>query len=353
MHDPNMEVRTPTFDTGLAWLDAREKPLCLYGFDGGTPDFLSRRMPEETARSVSEGVLGFSGFAAGGRLRFYTDSKTIAIRASYGDAYHPTSLNACLIHGFDLYTADESGRETYVHTYRPTKNVLDHDVFEAEYTSREAGGAYYTLNFPYYSEVRSLSIGLDGGCILRPGLPYANDKPIIFYGSSITHGAAASRPGNTYQGFISHRYNLDCINLGFAGRALGEENMARYIAGREMCVFVCDYDYNAPDAEHLRRTHFPFYEIIREKHPELPYVMVTKPDFFMNPEVNAVRRSIIRTSYEKALALGDRNVYFVDGETFYEGEDYESCTIDGPHPNDIGFQRMGKKLGALLADILK
>jgi hypothetical protein len=25
-----------------------------------------------------------------------------------------------------------------------------------------------------------------------------------------------------------------------------------------MSVFVCDYDYNAPDAEHLRKTHFPW-----------------------------------------------------------------------------------------------
>lgn len=351
--DPNMEVQTPVLDGRLAWYDAGKAPLCLYGFDGSTPDCLSRRLPEETARGVSEGVLGFSAFAAGGRLRFYTDSKTIAIRASYGSAYHPTSLNACLVHGFDLYTADESGRETYAHTYRPPQNVLDDDVFEAEYHVRREGGAYYTLNFPCYSEVRSLLIGLDEGCVLRSGLPYVNEKPVIFYGSSITHSAAACRPGNSYESFLSQWLNMDYANLGFAGRAMGEEAMARYLAGREMCAFVMDYDHNAPNAEHLQKTHYPFYEIIREKQPGLPIVMISKPDFFMHPETDAVRRDVIRASYEKARSLGDENVYFVDGETFFEGEDYESCTIDGAHPNDIGFHRMAQKLKGLMKTILE
>ena len=88
--------------------------------------------------------------------------------------------------------------------------------------------------------------------------------PVVFYGSSITHGAAAGRPGNTYENFISQKYNLDYVNLGFAGQAKGEVNMAEYIAGLRMCAFVCDYDHNAPDADYLEKTHYRFYEIIRE-----------------------------------------------------------------------------------------
>ena len=351
-HDPNMEVKNAVFGEEIKWYSAQEKPFDLYGFDGSTPDFLSSRIPADTAAQISEGVLGFSGFAAGGRVRFWTDSRVIAIRASYGEAYHPTSLNACLVHGFDLYTASEDGRETYAHTYRPNKNILDNDVFEAEYKTRRPGGAYYTLNFPYYSEVKSLFIGLDEGCTLRAGLPYVNEKPVIFYGSSITHGAAACRPGNSYQSFLSQWLNMNYVNLGFAGRAKGEEAAARYIAGRDMQAFVLDYDHNAPDAEHLERTHYPFYEIVRKAQPDLPIVMITKPDFFMSPEASAVRREIIRASYNKARAAGDENVYFVDGETFFEGEMYESCTIDGCHPNDIGFHRMAKKLRGLMEKLM-
>ena len=240
-HDPNMEVKAPDLAEGIVWRSALEKPFDLYGFDGSTPEFLSSRLPAETAAQISEGVLGFCGFAAGGRVRFWTDSSVIAIRAFYGEAYHPTSLNACLVHGFDLYTVAEDGRETYAHTYRPPRNILDNDVFEAKFQTRRQGGAYYTLNFPYYSEVKSLFIGLDEGCILHAGLPYVNEKPVIFYGPSITHGAAACRPGNTYQSFLSQWLNMDYVNLGFAGRALGEAEMAHYIAGREMSIGSISY----------------------------------------------------------------------------------------------------------------
>ncbi len=205
---------------------------------------------------------------------------------------------------------------------------------------------------PGFSEVKHLYIGLDKGSILAAGKQYVNDKPIVFYGSSITHGAAASRPGNTYEALISEKYNLNYVNLGFAGNAKGEQQMAEYIAGRDMSLFVCDYDYNAPTVEYLLETHYRFYEIIRKKHPQIPYVMITKPDLRQNPKRNAVRRDIIRVSYEKAKIQGDDKVYFIDGETLFAGELCMSCTVDGTHPNDLGFYRMSEVIGKVIADIL-
>jgi len=128
--------------------------------------------------------------------------------------------------------------------------------------------------------------------------------------------------------------------------------MAQYIAGREMSVFVCDYDHNAANAEHLQATHYSFYEVIREKYTEIPYVMITKPDFRRNPQTNAVRRDIIKASYEKAWENGDRNVYFIDGETFFAGDCCMSCTVDGTHPNDLGFYRMSNIIGKVLAEVM-
>lgn len=128
--------------------------------------------------------------------------------------------------------------------------------------------------------------------------------------------------------------------------------MAEYIAGLDMCLFVCDYDHNAPDVQHLMDTHYRLYEIIREKHPHIPYIMITKPDYFTNPKENFERRKVILESYNKAIAAGDKNVYFIDGESLFEGEFYESCTSDGCHPNDIGFYRMAKKIGAVIAEVL-
>ena len=315
VYDKNMAVDNPVIDENIVWHDVSKGGFDVYGFDGGTGDILSQRLPKEIAETVNEGVLLQGGFAAGGRVRFYTDSMTIAVKAEYAEGNHATCLSACAAYGFDLYTADETGKETFLHTFRPGANELNHCVFLSVYDmsgtpAKETApsGVFYTLNMPCFAEVKKLYIGLLKGSALKGGKKYVNEKPVIFYGSSITHGAAASRPGNTYEAFISQKYNLNYINLGFAGRARGEREMAQYIAGREMSVFVCDYDHNAPNAEHLKATHYPFYEVIREKYPEIPYIMITKPDFRRNPQANAVRRDIIKASYEKARANGDRNV---------------------------------------------
>ena len=220
------------------------------------------------------------------------------------------------------------------------------------YTRKDGEMGFYTVNFPHFAEVKKMYIGLKKGYKLGKGKKYRNEKPVIFYGSSITHGAAAGRPGNTYENFISQKYNLDYINLGFAGHAKGEQVFAEYIACLPMSVFVCDYDHNAPNLEHLENTHYPFYETIRKKYPDIPYIMISRPDANINSitrDKPDERRDIIRRSYEKARSMGDHNVYFIDGHTLFEGEFYESCTSDGCHPNDIGFMRMADKIGAVIA----
>ena len=133
--------------------------------------------------------------------------------------------------------------------------------------------------------------------------------------------------------------------------------MAKYLAGRAMEAFVCDYDHNAKRVEHLKNTHYPFYEIIREKHPDIPYIMISAPDT-RRVHDKAVfdgwreRRAVIMESYEKAKAAGDKNVHFIDGETLLAGEHALSCTVDGGHPNDLGFYRMAQVIGTHLEKIL-
>ena len=76
-----------------------------------------------------------------------------------------------------------------------------------------------------------------------------------------------------------------------------------------------DYDHNAPDIDHLEKTHFRFYQIIRQAKPNLPILMISKPDFDNVAEENVRRRDIVLKSYLKARAAGDKNLWFVDGES--------------------------------------
>ena len=176
------------------------------------------------------------------------------------------------------------------------------------------------------------------------------DKPIVFYGSSITQGGVASRPGNAYTAIASRRLCCDHINLGFSGSAKGESEIAEYIAGLDMKAFVYDYDHNAPNSEHLRLTHEKLYRRIRESHSDIPYIMISKPTGY---EHDRVRRAIIMDTYRNAVNDGDENVYFLDGATLFVGDEREACTVDGCHPNDLGFYRFAKALEPILKACLK
>ena len=119
-----------------------------------------------------------------------------------------------------------------------------------------------------------------------------------------------------------------------------------------MSAFVLDYDHNAPSNEHLKETHYPFYKTVREKHPDLPIVLLTRPKFHLAP-FEVERLEIVRATYERALAEGDKNIYFIPGPELISPETIETATVDGVHPNDSGFVSMATKLIDVLKEIFE
>lgn len=327
-----------------------EEPFAIYGLykpELGTP---FRRLPEEVAKATSEGVYGLHVNTAGGRVRFKTNATEICIRMKGGHHFmdHMPLLGE---NGCDLYREDEDGNHTYAGSFR--FNAATRGDYVSEKICLGSGTKYLTINLPLYGGINELTIGLSKGATVEAPLPYAHEKPIVYYGSSITQGGCASRPGTCYQAFICRDLKTDYVNLGFSGNAKGEDAIVNYMAGLDMAAFVSDYDHNAPTDEHLEATHYKMYEAIRAKNPTIPYIMISRPNgSILNPTV-VNRRSIIMNSYLKALANGDKNVYFIDGYSFFNGGDRESCTVDGTHPNDLGFQRMGKVIGEILKTALR
>jgi len=210
-----------------------------------------------------------------------------------------------------------------------------------------------TINFPLYSNVSDLYIGLQETAILKNGGNYKYKNPVLYYGSSITQGGCASRPGNSYQAIISRMLDCDYINFGFSGNAKGEEKIVDYMSGLNMSVFVCDYDHNAPSVEHLINTHEGIYKRFREKNPELPIIIISKPDFNPYEFGDIQRRNVIYSTYINAIYNGDKNVYYIDGESLFKDEGRDSCTVDGCHPNDLGFMRMAETIGHIIKKVIK
>lgn len=218
----------------------------------------------------------------------------------------------------------------------------------------------YTINFPLYDGVCELYIGLKKGATLDVATPYEHSTPIVFYGNSITQGGCASRPGNSYQGFLSRRLSTDFINLGFSGAGKGEQEMAEYIAGLDMSILFMDYDANSPTEETLRATHYPFYKTVRDSNPDIPIIFMSHIGALHGVDISQlsvwgsadVRRGIIEETYLRAKAEGDNNVYFIDGKEVLKGEEWDACTVDGCHPNDFGFLRIAQYLEKILKPLL-
>lgn len=343
--DKNMIVSADA--EGFVWYDASR--LELYGFAGVEGDTY-RRLPDDVARATNPGTARNAPHTAGGRVRFSTDSARIAIRVKmpYMTKYDHMPMTGTS--AFDMYEDFESSHH-YVCTFRC--KMTDTEGYTAK--KAVAGGKlrYYTINFPLYSPVSQLEIGIDEGATLSGGARYRELPPIVYYGSSITQGACASRPGVAYQSMISRRLDIDFVNLGFSGNARGERSMADYIASLKMTAFVADYDHNAPTVEHLEATHYDFYRTVRDKQPSLPILLVSKPDFDNGYDASVARRRVIEDTYYRAREEGDRNIFYIDGQGLYRGDLKEECSTDGSHPNDIGMMKMADSIGQLLARILR
>lgn len=147
--------------------------------------------------------------------------------------------------------------------------------------------------------------------------------------------------------------NMDYLNLGFAGNCLAEPELCEYMSSLSMNCFVCDYDHNAPTVEHLQNTHFALYEMIRKNNPDIPYIMISRPDYYIDRHEDNLKRTIIMESFKKAKALGDNNVYFIDGASMFGTHERAACSADGCHPNDLGFYRMAKAIYPTLKYALK
>ena len=207
-----------------------------------------------------------------------------------------------------------------------------------------------TIHFPLYGGICSLFIGVQDGSTLLSPPDYTHETPILFYGSSITQGGCASRPGNDYAGLLGIWLDSDILNLGFSGNAKGEKEMVDYLCSLNPSVFVLDYDHNAPSVEHLKDTHLPLYKAFRSAHPTTPIVMLSAPDY-RNQSNATARRAIVSETYDYAVSNGDKNIYFIGGEKLF-GADYPFATVDGCHPNDLGFYRMAEACYAVIKDLI-
>lgn len=342
--DPNMVITKTINEPDVCYYDVRQEPFEVYGLYNYRTEPNFKRMPDDVAKTVSEGVATLSYATAGGRVRFSTDSLYVGIRAVMPHIQLSSHFAMTGSAGFDLFVDDpETGISRFHRPFRPDIDVKNGYESILKFTTRQL--RHFTIHFPSYSHVKDLYIGLQKDAAVGKGMKYRDTLPIVYYGSSITQGACASRPGNTYQNIISRRFNMDYINLGFSGNGKAEDTMIEYLASLPMSAFVSDYDHNAPSADYLKSTHCKLYQAIRASHPDIPYIMLSRPDFDCEYKNNLIRRDVIMDTYRYARAQGDTNVYYIDGAGVFRNHYVDMCTVDGCHPTDLGFALIADAIG--------
>nr|MBA3709349.1 SGNH/GDSL hydrolase family protein [Planctomycetota bacterium] len=333
----------------LGWHEPTTAPFALNGFPWFAVDHIYRRMPVSPAHPLPEAVDGLANHTAGGQIRFRTDARDISVRVDLrgvADMHHMPSTGQC---GFDCYVG-AAGSQRYAGSsiYDQRKQSYQARVFES--SARELRDV--TLYFPLYQGVDTVWIGLDRDAALAPPQPWRMSRPVVIYGTSITQGGCAARPGMAYTNILSRRLQAEVINLGFSGSGRGEPEVARVIAGiPDPACLVLDFEANCQDVALFESRLAPFIGILRAAHPTVPILVLPKPPYAWDPvrptEIRSrdVRHAHARKVVDELRTRGDSRVYFHDIAAALADTAYHEGTVDGAHPTDLGFQ--------LLADAIE
>jgi hypothetical protein len=309
------------------------------------------RLPASAQGKVPEAVWNLSHDSAGMLVRFRTDSPEIQVRYRLRRGELAMShMPATGVSGVDLYARDEAGKWRWVGVTRPGgKEVASQLTSGLPVKDRE-----YALYLPLYNGVESLELGVLKGAAFE-GLP-PRERPIVFYGTSITQGACASRPGMVHTAILGRRLDRPIINLGFSGAGRMDSEVGDYLAQLDASLFVIDCLPNMKP-ELVAERCVPLVKQLRASRPDAPIVLVEDRLFtnsWISPErqtFHARNQAALKAAFEQLQREGVTGLYYVQGALLY-GEDSEGAT-DGSHANDLGFMRQADAFEPVLRAALQ
>ena len=310
------------------------------------------RLPSKAEGVVRDPVWNLSRHSAGMCMRFVTDSPNIYVRYKlHLERLEMSHMPATGVSGIDLYADNGEGIDHWVSVVRPNKQLMDTSIAK----DLAPGSRRYTMYLPLYNGVDNMEVGVTKNESFRPLTP-RKEKPILFYGTSIMHGACASRPGLAFPAILGRRLRRPTINLGFSGNGVMEPEVSDLLAEQDPCVFVIDCLPNMNETTVSKRT-IPFVKRLRESHDNTPILLVedrsfTNTLFFPSIKIHHRKsRTALKKAYAELIDSGVRNLFYLDGDHLL-GDDGEGAT-DGSHPNDLGMMRYADAYEPVLRTILK
>ncbi|HEX3147303.1 MAG TPA: SGNH/GDSL hydrolase family protein [Gemmataceae bacterium] len=338
--------------TGIHWYDIR--PLGVEG--QGWTDIKAPfdRLPAKAEKTARPPVWSLSRQSAGLCVRFITDATTIHARWTVtGKNLAMPHMPATGVSGLDLYVKMSTGKWQWVANGRPAGETTTSQLANG----LTAGEKEYLLYLPLYNGVTSVEIGLPKETTLKKtdARPAEKAAPIVFYGTSITQGGCASRPGMVHTAILGRWLDRPVINLGFSGNGTLDMDIAALMGELDAAVFVLDCLPNLNAAQVAQRTE-PFVRELRKAKPTTPILLVEDRTFANAPSLPALAkrsaesRANLKKAFDALVAAGDKNLHYLLGDKLI-GDDGEG-TVDGSHPTDLGFLRQADVFAEALRPLL-
>lgn len=326
----------------LLWRSAKDDVFGLYGSDALQERGYCRLTAQERdfIRPVNDGEAWFAEHSAGIQVRFATNSAQIFVRVKLRSKFDMTNMTQIGQCGMDLYVYDEEMQAFVLHEVaRFAFDGVQYEVPLSHFGNAERKTRKYILYLPLYMAVDEFEIGLDADALVA-SFGFASNRRIGIYGTSITHGCSASRPGMAYTNLLSRSLNEEVLNFGFSGVAFAEREMGKILGQRKLDMLVVDVEPNAGIDERMERNMEPFLTTFYQNGRKIPVILCSRILFALDLydeyrlQLRGYYRKFLKTLAEKFRRNG-YPVSFLDGSKFFKGN-FTEYTTDGIHPEDVG-----------------
>lgn len=345
--DPRMAVESAKIQGDIKWFDAKFLPIEGKAFTNTATYF--ERLPANVTTNVNSGVRHLKTHTSGMQLRFVTDSKRLVFKwVPRNPSLAMDHMPSTGVSGIDVYKLTENGWR-YVATGRIRSSK------GGELSIPWVPGAACLVNLPLYNGIKSMEVGVEKNATISPPPPRASGvkKSVVFYGTSITHGGCASRPGLSFVNILGREIDVPVVNLGFSGSGKMEMEMSEHVSSIDASCYVLDCLWNMT-SKMVKERYEPFIRNLRAKRPDVPIIMAGQCDVYYEPGKKsrfADKEDFTKALYEKLCKEGWKKLYYLPFDRQLS-HDLEG-TVDGCHPNDLGMRDMAKAFGEAVATALE
>ncbi len=313
---------------GIVRTEQNELGLELHRFTREQEGFFYKTHPLFCEESFFNGYFGRNcRTSAGVTLDFISDAKVLKIKFGQTE-YAKGKIDR--IHLFDLYVEGK-----FAESYKT----------ETEIAYISSGKQQrFTLYFPSYAFPIISSVDLEDATVFSPQKKHID---ILFLGDSITHGAFAVNPSNSYVMRVARNMDIGILNQGNSGFVYDAGSIEKVCESKIVVTAYGINDFHRKNIELIEKDTTEFLQKLKETYKNSKIVSILPLWTVWNGKdesYKSAERKCIKSVYEK------HSDYIIDGYNLVPHD--AKYFADEVHPNDEGFAFYGEKLAKELIEII-